>query len=170
MPAARPIAWLLCLLAMFTCGCGSTQPRTGQAGSTWIYGPQAIRVHPLSRVKFDPETGEPHVEARIEMIDRDGFSTRGSGQLVLMLSGSPSSGAHSEVRWECDLSDPKSNGTHFDCVTRTYQARLELEQASDVPLEPHLRAVLTLPDGRALSDTEAIRIKSDAADSEDLDD
>ena len=170
MPAVRLITLLLCLSSMLAWGCDSARSMTEPRAAGWQYGPQAIRVHPLSRVKFDPETGEPHVEARIEMIDRDGFSTRGSGQLVLTLSGSPSAGAHSEVRWECDLTDPKSNGTHFDCVTRTYQARLELDQASDVPLEPHLRAMFTLPDGRALTDTEAIRIKSEAADSEDLGD
>ena len=136
----------------------------------WTYGPEAIRVHPLSRVKFDPETGEPHVEARIEMLDRDGFSTRGMGSLVLLLSGSPGAGAHSEVRWECDLSDPESNGTHFDCVTRTYQARLDLEQAADLPLEPRLRAVLTLPSGQTLSDAAAVRIRLNEPESEHLDD
>ena len=104
------------------------------------------------------------------MIDRDGFSTRGSGQLVLMLSGSPRSGAHSKSDGNAISRIPNPTARTSTASLRTYQARLELEQASDVPLEPHLRAVLTLPNGRALSDTEAIRIKADAADSEDLDD
>ena len=170
MPASRLVVPSLCLLAIFLCGCGPAHHQTWANDAAWAYGPKTIRVHPLSRVKFDPETGEPHVEARIEMIDRDGFSTRGSGQLVLMLSGSPRSGSHSEVRWECDLSNPESNGTHYDCVTRTYQARLDLDQAEDVPLEPYLRAVLTLSSGQALSDAAAIRIRTPDPVSEDLDD
>ena len=170
MPAPRLVVPALCVLAILACGCESTRNHTTTEAMAWTYGPEAIRVHPLSRVKFDSETGEPHVEARIEMLDRDGFSTRGMGSLVLLLSGSPGAGAHSEVRWECDLSDPESNGTHFDCVTRTYQARLDLEQAADLPLEPRLRAVLTLPSGQTLSDAAAVRIRLNEPESEHLDD
>ena len=124
----------------------------------WTYAPESIRVHPLSRVKFNEAGDQARVEARIEMQDRDGFSTRGLGNLTLYLSGSSDMGSHTQVEWQCDLSTIDMNGKQYDCVTRTYLAHLELTRSDDIPLEPVLRARFTMLDGSILTDREAIRV------------
>ena len=93
------------------------------------------------------------------MLDRDGFSTRGIGELKLILSGTSEEGVMlmSQTEWECDLTDAEMNQRYFDEVTRTYQAVLELDAQTDVPWEPTLRAILLLPNGDALTDSSRIR-------------
>jgi hypothetical protein len=135
----------------------------------WAYAPVDIRVHPLSRVKFNDTGGEARVEARIELLDQDGFSTRGIGDLKLVLSGSSEMGSHTQVEWECDLSTVAMNGKQYDCVTRTYLAHLQLVSSDDIPLEPVLYAQFKMPDGRSLSDRKSIRITTSTQSSEPLD-
>lgn len=130
-----------------------------RASQDWPYAPVSIQVHPISRIKIDRDTGQPMVHARIEMLDPDGFSTRGPGNLTLILSGQSEDGVMlmSQTEWNCDLTDPTNNRRYYDEVTRTYQAILELSPNMNIPWEPSLRAVLTLPDGQSLSDSSRIR-------------
>lgn len=169
----RCLLTTLCLCTLLTSGCNPTNRglRT-EAGvvTDWTYAPESIRVHPLSRIKFNEAGDQARVEARIEMRDRDGFSTRGLGELSLFLTGSSDIGSHIQVEWLCDLTTVDMNGKQYDCVTRTYLAHLELLQSDDVPLEPVLSARLTMPDGSVLSDRKPIRITASGPKSKPLDD
>lgn len=155
------------LFSLIICSClGACAPGTSgdrfavdATTAQWPYAPASIRVHPLSRIKIDRETGLEIVQARIEFQDVDGFSTRGLGQLTISLTG-PSNGGvmlMSKTEWECNLNDPQLNRQYYDEVTRTYQMTLKLTPQTDVPFEPRLRAVLTTPQGETLSDTTGIR-------------
>ncbi|MDG2291165.1 MAG: hypothetical protein P8L37_00780 [Phycisphaerales bacterium] len=169
----RCLLTTLCLCSLVAGGCNSTSRGIRTEGGVitdWTYAPESIRIHPLSRVKFNEAGDQARVEARIEMRDRDGFSTRGLGDLTLFLSGSSDMGSHTQVEWQCDLSTVDMNGKQYDCVTRTYLAHLELLQSNDIPLEPMLRARLTMPDGSVLSDRKPIRITTAGSKSEPLDD
>jgi 2-keto-4-pentenoate hydratase/2-oxohepta-3-ene-1,7-dioic acid hydratase in catechol pathway len=168
----RSMLLILCLYAVLIGGCNSTPGgmRTS-AGATmeWAYAPVDIRVHPLSRVKFNDTGDEARVEARIELLDQDGFSTRSLGDLKLVLSGSSEMGSHTQVEWECDLSTVAMNGKQYDCVTRTYLAHLQLVSRDDIPMEPVLYAQFQRPDGHSLSDRQPIRITAATQGSENLD-
>lgn len=154
---------LTILLCCSLQGC-SQRPGTGRiaSGTTtadWPFAPTSIRIHPISRIKMDRESGDAVVQARVELLDPDGFPTRGLGTLSLTLSGQSDDGVMlmSQTQWECDLDDLELNRQYYDEVTRTYLIKLELSPRMDVPWEPRLRAVLVTPGGRTLSDTSRIR-------------
>ena len=171
MPASR-LAVLCLAIPVILAGCDTT-PRSGRSPAvreaiTWPYAPASIRVHPISRIKIDPETGQAHVKAHIEFLDIDGFSTRGIGRLEFVLSGQGdgSTVSISKTTWECDLNNPDTNSEYFDEVTRAYLATLELSPGVDVPWDPRFKATLVLPDGSRLSDTSTIRFMKPAAEPE----
>ncbi len=143
------------------CAPGSSGERfqLDAASAQWPYAPASIRVHPISRIKYDRATGQAIVQARIEFLDPDGFSTRGVGKLTISLTGPSDEGVMlmSKTEWECDLNDLELNRQYYDEVTRTYQVTLKLTPQIDVPFEPRLRAVLDTPQGRTLSDVRGIR-------------
>ena len=162
MPARLgiPLAILLCsCLAACAPADGNGRVRLSADAADWPYAPASIRVHPISRIKMDRESGTAVVQARIELLDPDGFSTRGLGSLTLLLSGQSENGIMlmSQTEWKCDLNDLKTNRKYYDEVTRTYQVTLDLSPRMGVPWEPRLRAMLVTPDGRTLSDTSGIR-------------
>ena len=160
---------LLVLLGMLP-ACTSShhvdRAQIAQATQDWPYAPVAIRVHPISRIKIDRDTSQAMVHARIELLDVDGFSTRGPGDLTLILSGQSEDGVMlmSQTEWHCDLTDPVNNRQYYDEVTRTYQAVLELSPNLSIPWEPSLRAVLKLPDGQSLSDSRRVRFTREPRD------
>ena len=158
---------IISLCIMVGCsGLGACAPDTSgerfrldAASGQWPYAPASIRVHPISRIKYDRTTGLAVVQARIEFRDPDGFSTRGVGSLTISLTGPSDEGVMliSKTEWKCDLNDLELNRRYYDEVTRTYQVTLELTPQIDVPFEPRLRAVLETPKGRTLSDVRGIR-------------
>lgn len=158
----RLLPCLLVTILLSGCSGGGQPSGTTISASTldWPYAPASIQVHPISRIKIDRGTGQAVVHARVEFLDSDGFSTRGIGELDLILSGQSDDGVMlmSQTEWTCDLNDRDNNRQYYDEVTRTYQAILEMEPDMNVPWEPNLRAVLVLPDGRSLSDSKRIRI------------
>ena len=156
-------------------GCQAADTRKPQSQTTiefvpWPFAPESIRVHPLSRIKFGAGDSKPQVQGRVEFLDQDGFSTRGVGDLKIILAGSSGSGSHAESSWECDLNNLETNSQYYDEVTRTYLYSLSLEKAGDVPLEPSLHVFLVLPDGRVLSDEAVIHVSRARTESENLDD
>ena len=165
-PAGMPFRIGILFAAIVCSGLGACAPGSSgerirlDAGSLrWPYAPTAIRVHPISRIKLDRETGVAVVQARIEFQDPDGFSTRGVGKLTISLTGPSRDGVMlmSKTEWECDLNDLELNRQYYDEVTRTYQVTLQLTPRIDVPFEPRLRAVLVTPQGRTLSDVSGVR-------------
>lgn len=156
-PCTRPIPWIgivgLCLALMSGCvkrPASTTQLPSGVRG-TFPYEPEQISVHPLTRYWISG-TGEREVEARIELLDRDGYPTRGIGRLELDLESKD--GRRVET-WILPLSDLEINRSHFDEVTRTYLVRLSLPNNA-IPDGADLAATLVLPDGARLVGSGAI--------------
>ena len=129
--------------------CVKRAARTSQLPSgvrgTFPYEPERISIHPLTRYWVSAK-GELEVEARIELLDRDGFPTRGIGRLELDLE-SPT-GRRVET-WVLKLDDLEKNRNHFDDVTRTYLVRLSLPR-NTIEEDADLVATLVLPDGDRL--------------------
>jgi hypothetical protein len=117
----------------------------------------SMRIHPLTRLARDPDTGEPWIDVRIELFDRDGQTVRGCGRIRIDLHEATDLEAALAppvvASWEIDLSDLTYNALRFDPVTRTYLFPLELEpdQLGDSPL---LRAYYETGDGRRLKRAE----------------
>jgi hypothetical protein len=117
----------------------------------WPYWPERIRVHPLTRLApNDEKPGGLLIEARIELTDVDGHSSRGCGQLQIRMFNLDATDPEQAVaRWNMDLSDRLFNSQRFDPVTETYLFRLEVEQ-DQLEGKPELRAFYLTGQGRAL--------------------
>ena len=145
-------------------GCGSpgspgpgpaTEPTEITAMTAWPYWPQRVRVHPLTRLVTGDPASPKVLEARIELLDPDGDTTKGVGALTLELRANED-GGRPVAGWSIALDDPEVNRLHYDQVTRTYLMRLELEPDA-IPEDPELFAELESPDGRVLHDTLRLR-------------
>ena len=140
-------------------GCTPPKPGGHDAGSAigdageaieWPYWPAGIRVHPLTRLITDEESGRLELEARVELVDLDGDTTKGIGLLTMRLyDAGDRSRSHAIVTWRRDLADPAVNRLHYDDVTRTYLLRLELDP-DRLPETPLLQATLEAPGGRTI--------------------
>jgi hypothetical protein len=120
------------------------------AGDTaaWPYWPQRMRVHPLSQLVTDRDSGRLLIEARLEFLDAEGHSAKAVGQVLidLLSRDDPSAPIAS---WSRDLADRAANRDHFDDLTRTYLFRLEFDAAA-LPREPRLQAYYRSSQGRVL--------------------
>ena len=150
-PAACWISVITVILMICGGGCG-TRPVTpsrapASVNGDWPFAPAQILVHPLTRYWATASHGK-EVEARIELLDSDGFATRGIGRLELTLS---SANGRSIETWVLQLNNLDTNRAHFDTVTRTYLVRLSLPN-QDVPERAELEARLVMPNGREITD------------------
>lgn len=161
-------AMLLCLTLVAASGCLRPKPypdRAARAGGPNAvapnpFAPVSIRIHPLTRMlpMADESANEASIEAHLELLDAVGDSVKGAGELALELyrEGGPASGvgeAGQVQRWSLNLSDLRVNADAYDRVTRTY--RVILTGAPSLVRQRQgfaLRARLTTPDGRQLSD------------------
>ncbi len=105
----------------------------GPATDAWPYWPRSMRLHPLSRF-VQSDDGGWVIEARVELFDRDGVSTRGAGALRLWIRPceAPASAATS---WVVNLRDPLVNRERYDAVTRMYLLRLSPEDLLSADVE-----------------------------------
>ena len=155
----RIIAAVCVVLQITGCEAGTTaviSPEQSPAAieqdvrNFWPYWPAEMRIHPLTRLVIDTDTGETVIEVRIELLDIDGYTTRGCGQLRIdlhdALSGAPGQAMRT---WELDLRDPAVNRNRYDDVTRTYMFPLDTEM-QQLPEEPELRAYFLSADGQAI--------------------
>lgn len=114
-----------------------------------------MRIHPLTRLM---ETGDGLIiETRIEFSDAWGSTTRGLGQLRIMLvetAGSEQGRLLEE--WNTDLRDVDANVLHFDDITRTYLLRLEIDP-SLLSRTAELRAHFLSADNTRLSASHRLR-------------
>ena len=149
-PATVWIAFAAILVGIGTsCGRRPMTPSRAPAAVSgdWPFTPAQILVHPLSRY-WETSSHGKEVEARIQLLDADGFPTRGIGRLELTLS---SPNGRSIETWVLQLNNMDTNRAHFDNVTRTYLVRLSLPN-QDVPVRAELEAKLVLPNGREITD------------------
>jgi len=139
------------------------QPQEGQSApapssgasaapsASWPFWPESMRLHPLTRLALDPETGEQVIECRIEFLDPDGQTSRAVGQLTLQLypeAGTPTADNLALQTWNQDLRELALNRRQYDVVTRTYLFRLQITQP--LPVGADLRAFFLSLDGQRM--------------------
>jgi hypothetical protein len=110
-----------------------------------------MRLHPLTRLTGDLDTGEQIIECRIEFEDPDNQTCRAVGQLTLQLypEGASALSGKALQTWNQDLRNLELNRRQYDDVTRTYLFRLQLTVPP--PAGSELRAFFLSSDGRRLN-------------------
>lgn len=166
----RQMRWLVMAAAIggLLAGCAESRTRTGEApdagsvtaAARWPFWPTRMRFHPLTRLATDAETGTTIIEARLELFDRDDFTTRGYGEVRIDLHDRWGRTGHDPIQmWEMDLKDLEANRERYDPVTRTYLLRLEPEPGHTLPEDPVLWGYFMSADGTRLGE-ESIRLRS----------
>ncbi len=126
----------------------------------WPFWPTHLRIHPLTRLATDTETGRPMIEARIELFDHDDQTTRGFGLLRLDLHDLAGNAAPDTLPvWHIELRDLEVNRMRYDPVTRTYLLPLKFEAHQRMPEEPELWAYFLAADGQPL-DAASLRLRT----------
>jgi hypothetical protein len=82
------------------------------------------------------ESGVDVLEVFIELLDEDGFDTRGIGTLTVTATARGDASLP-VLSWTIDLDSAATNRMYFDWVTRTYRLPLVL----DWPSPPRTRAI-----------------------------
>ena len=140
---------------------GMTSSGLGDAQtSDWPFWPQALRIHPLTRLAVDAKSGRSIIEVRLEFLDPEGHTTKGVGQVRIDLAAG-GSGADSSppiATWNWDLRDRSVNRRFYDDVTRTYLFRLKVESLELGP-QPELRAYFLSASGPRLQATQTLRVE-----------
>lgn len=126
----------------------------------WPFWPEALRIHPLTRLTVDAKSGLFIIEVRLEFLDPEGHTTKGVGQVRIDLaageSGADSSPPIGTQNW--DLRDRSVNRRFYDDVTRTYLFRLKVD-SSELGPKPELRAYFLSATGQRLQATHTLRVE-----------
>ena len=89
---------LLLILATAAGGCASKSSKNGAMATSavsndsspaWPFWPTRMRLHPLSRVGVDAESGQAVIEVRLELFDDTGDTVKGVGQVRIDLHQLP---------------------------------------------------------------------------------
>lgn len=163
---------LLLVSVTMLAGCsifkGSPSPLAA-APQPWLFSPVVMRVHPFTTFAYDKAAGAYVLDARIELQDRVGDSTKGVGDFRFELyeEKERASQEGEEVRqavWSAPMTTLEQNQQHYDPITRTYVFRLKLTQAPSEPQKYKLIAQFTDPEGRRLSASAPLHYKPAAGD------
>lgn len=153
-PVFKIAKWAALALVLSTSAC--QPPGTGGRasdigrGAVWPYWPTSMEITPLTRLITDPATQKPLLEARIEFLDVQGFTSRAVGLLHLEIRDGSKPLIEEPVQTkQRDLRNLAENQQHFDIVTRTYLFRLEVIPES-WPDEPVLHVTFDSLDGQVL--------------------
>jgi len=137
------------------------EERTNGKATHWPFWPADVRIHPLSRVTTDQETGDRIIEIRLEFFDPEGHTMKAVGQVRFDLHRQGESANTAPLQtWEqrTDLRDMELNRLYFDDVTQTYLFRLPIEEAV-LPARPQVRAYYLGADGATLQTEREIRVQ-----------
>ncbi|MEE8155618.1 MAG: hypothetical protein V3T53_11755 [Phycisphaerales bacterium] len=128
--------------------------------SDWPFWPEALRIHPLTRLAVDAKSGLSILEVRLEFLDPEGHTTKGVGQVRIDLAagGSGADTSPPIATWNWDLRDRSVNRTLYDDVTRTYLFRLKVH-ALELGPQLELRAYLLSASGQRLQATHTLRVE-----------
>ncbi|MCP3904150.1 MAG: hypothetical protein GY715_11005 [Planctomycetes bacterium] len=154
------VVFLLVLVALTGCqnpgGGGRVPPPAHTDGTArWPFWPTDMRVHPLTRITTNEDGAEVVIEARLELVDSDGHTTKGTGVIECELV--PRGTNERVAYWKLDLGDLTVNRERYDEVTRTYLLRLELDDQALLPERPELRAQFKSADGQVFRATLVLR-------------
>ncbi len=137
-----------------------TAPSVSSAiiNARWPFWPERMRLHPLTHLTVDYETGEPILEARLEFRDQIGDMVKAVGQARFDLHDrDPRLGVTRTLEsWEQDIRDTEVNGRHYDELTQTYVFRLQLHNIKP-PDGATLRAYFLSISGRRFEVTGPVR-------------
>ena len=124
----------------------------------WPFWPVRMRLHPLTMLSVDPDSDQQIIEARVELLDQFGDTTKCMAQFRFELHDhKPQSAADQPLReWNTDLRDLETNRLHYDQVTQTYLFRLGLDEGA-IAGEPHLRVFVVSVTGRKFDHTIPLR-------------
>jgi hypothetical protein len=123
----------------------------------WPFWPTHMRIHPLTRITADEDTGQAVIEAHIEFLDGQNVTTKAVGILTLDLEDANAKPEEPPVElWNQDLRDLAVNQRQFDVVTRTYLFRLQLDDPS-LPPQPELHAYFLSVDGQTMEASMKLR-------------
>lgn len=148
-------------------GCGVTPKpigasRVSAAGTMrTAFEPVELRIHPLTRLREDPEVPGRSVDLYFELIDRWGHGVKGLGVLTVELRAVSAGGQRDPFQlrtWTVAMTDPAQSSAAFDRVTRTYHLTL-----ADVPSgssASDLKVRFRTGRGRDLTDTFSLRPSS----------
>ena len=155
------VVWLVSLLPAVSimAGCESTPgPSTDFSSIQARFNPAVLEVHTLSHI-YARDDEVVVLDVAIELLDSDGFSTRGTGTLEIELHQGDRDGEAIMLRrtWSRDLNDAAVNAATFDDATRTYIVQEQLEYA-EVPRSPRLTASLYQPGGATLTDSSPLPV------------
>ena len=150
------LAWLTgCAATEQPASSGANESRTAEQ-TRWPFWPTAMRLHPLSRlVTGAGEDAETVIEARLELLDREGHTTKGFGQVAIDLLDASRPGSPPTLHWEQDLRDLALNAQYFDDVTRTYL--FKLDTLNEIPDRPRLAVLFVSADGTRLEAERELR-------------
>jgi hypothetical protein len=154
------------ILGMAAClnGCGGVDLKGGhpieevyRGASAWPFVPVAMRVHPFTSIEYDQQDKAVVLEARVELLDRLGDTTKGVGDFRFELYDAARTAGASAVdqnllySWEAPMTSLEDNRRYYDPITRTYYFKLRLD--SPPPGGSPLRLVIqfTTPGGKRLS-------------------
>jgi len=124
----------------------------------WPYWPRRMRIHPLTQLATDRDTGQLVIETRVEFFDSLGHTTKGIGQVLVDLHAARSAETEPLETWALNLADPQVNADHYDDLTRTYLFRLEFDPLV-LPDRPEIRAYFRSSDGRRLQAEQPFQLK-----------
>jgi hypothetical protein len=102
-------------------------------GDAWPFRPAAMRIHPFTAIERDEEAEALVLEARVELRDQLGDTTKGVGDFRFELyAREPEASQQGERRrlavWDAPLQTLEQNRRHYDPVTHSYLFRLRLPQ------------------------------------------
>ena len=143
---------------------GASSPSLDGESVRWPFWPDALRIHPLTRLTVDTRTGQAIIEVRLEFLDPEQHTTKGVGQVRIDLAttGSASDSSPPLATWSWDLRDPTVNRTLYDEVTRTYLLRLRV-QSLELGPQLELRAYYLSATGQRLQATHSLRAGTEEA-------
>lgn len=121
---------LVLLLVALQCGCESANPYPRDASDATLFGPAAMRIHPIFTQLAD-WTGDGRldgVEVLIELQDQFGDPTKASGRVVLELYEyrpySPDSRGERLAFWNAQLATAADQADRWNRTSRTYSFAL----------------------------------------------
>jgi len=124
-----------------------------EQGDHWRPEVTGVRIYPSSR--FARVDQQLIVEARVELLDEMGDSTKSSGMVQIQLSTtgrvSGSAEARQLYKWDINLETLQDQKTYYDPITRSYLFRLKMDQESAPQVPTLLQVIFTRPNGQQLS-------------------
>jgi len=133
---------LLVGVMLFAAGCENLgfkgdQIHLDARQAVWPFAPVAMRVHPFSTFEPGDEPETLVLEARVELLDRVGDTTKGVGrfrfELYQIAAAASREGEDLRLmQWDGSIDTLELNRRHYDPITRTYVFKLKIDE----PIEP----------------------------------